>query len=301
MASKNLAFASMLSPGKEAEYNTLLFVESIREFAGDFANVPIWCYFPGSDSQISSKLKERLLALDVQLLPFHIVDTFPFLANAQAASMAEKRARGEFDILAWLASNTVFLQEPSEYRLKDGKMLGYRPVHHALIGSRYNEPLDEFWTKIYEYCQVPKERIFPMNPHIEETQIRPYFNSGSLVSRPEKGLFGNWFESFLEQYQLPEFREYYKRDGRYAIFIHQSILSGIILSKFTHEEIIEFPPSYNYPVHLFAEDNTKYRPQRIDQLVTFRHEGFHMDPDWEDRLPAGPELTHWLKEKLSLV
>ncbi|MHA1943294.1 MAG: hypothetical protein ACW96M_02755, partial [Candidatus Thorarchaeota archaeon] len=150
MANKKMVFASVIHPGRTSELNALLFVESFREFAGDLSRTPIWCYVPESDEQISTTVKERLLALDVLLFPFNESQRFPFLGHAQAASLAESRAEGQADILVWSATNTVFLQEPRKFLLQVGKSLGYRPVHHALIGSRFNEPLDSFWSLIYE-------------------------------------------------------------------------------------------------------------------------------------------------------
>lgn len=301
MTPKKLVFASVIYPGKTSELNALLFVESIREFAGDLSQVPIWCYVPENDVQITSKVKDRLQVLDVHLLPFSEFQKFPFLGHAQAASMAESRSIGQADVLVWLTSNTVILQEPTEFFLQDGKSLGYRPVHHALIGSRYDEPLDSFWKNIYEHCNVQEESVFPMKTHVEETEVRPYFNAGSLITRPESGLFKTHYESFIELYQKPEFREFYKKDERYAIFFHQALLSGIILSKFENSDLVQLRPSYNYPLHLFAEDRTKESPSSIDKLVTFRHEGFHTDQHWESKIPAGERLKQWLKTKLESV
>ena len=301
MTPKKLVFASVIYPGRTSELNALLFAESIREFAGDLSQAPIWCYVPESDKQISTTVKERLLALDVLLLPFMESQRFPFMGHAQAASLAESRADGQADILVWSATNTVFLQEPSEFLLQEGISLGYRPVHHVLIGSRYNEPLDSFWKKIYEQCNVPEDRIFPMKTHVEETEVRPYFNAGCLSTRPERGLFRRYYESFLATYQKSEFQEFYKEDERYAIFIHQAVLSGIVLSEIENRKMVQLPRSYNYPLHLYNDDTTKDRPPSIEKVVTFRHEGFHTDPDWEKKMPAGNQLKNWIKTILESV
>ena len=284
MSPERLVFASVIYPGRTSELNALLFVESIRDFAGNLSQTPIWCYVPESERQISAKVKDRLLALDVLLLPFNASQKFPFLGHAQTAALAESRAREQTDVLVWMATNTVVLQEPSEYLLPYGKTLGYRPVHHALIASRFDNPLDSFWKMIYEQCNVIEERVFPMKTHVEETEVRPYFNAGILATRPEKGLFATYYESFIEIYQKAEFRDFYKKDERYAIFIHQAVLSGIILSKLEIHELLQLPPSYNYPIHLYNEDRTKDRPKNIEQVVSFRHEGFHADLDWEKKL-----------------
>ena len=207
-------------------------------------------------------------------------------------------ALDQASFIVWLIPNTIVLQEPSDFFLRGNKTLGFKPVHHTLLGSRYNEPLDSFWTLIYRYCNVPKDRVVPMMTHVEGEKIRPYVNSGVLVTRPEKRLLRAWRDAFLEAYQEPAFREFYQQDERYAIFIHQAILSGIILSMLTTDEMQELSQTYNYPLHLNTEDITGTRPSGLEELVTVRHEGFYKDPDWSKKMPAGELIKQWIAERL---
>jgi hypothetical protein len=52
---------------------------------------------------------------------------------------------------------------------------------------------------------------------------------------------------------------------------------------------------------LYDEDKTEDRPRSIEQLVTFRHEGFHVDSNWEEKIPACDQLKLWLKTKLEIM
>jgi len=195
-----------------SETGALLLAESIRAFAGSLSQTPIWFFMPKTEKQLSTTAKERLLALGVSLIPLDIdkeILSFPFTGKAQAAALAESMASGNTDFLAWLDTNTVVIQEPKDFLLQNDKSLGYRPVHHTLVGSRYNEPLDAFWTSLYRYCNVPEERIFPMMTHVDGTVIRPYFNAGLLVTRPEKRLFQIWRDTFFKVYQKPSFQKFY--------------------------------------------------------------------------------------------
>jgi hypothetical protein len=83
------------------------------------------------------------------------------------------------------------------------------------------------------------------------------------------------------------------------VFVHQAVLSGVILSELGTDEVLELPPSYNYPLHLHGEDMTEGRPIAMEELVTMRHEGFYSDPLWFDRMPAGDSLKRWLVERLA--
>lgn len=295
-------FVTVIYPTEWSETNALLLVESIRAFAGVLSQAPIWCYLPRYGKKLSSPTEERLAELNAKVIPYDIdmeVVRFFFAADIRAAYLAESTAIGKADLIIWLGSNTIILKEPRAFLLEDGKNLGYRPVHHKNVGIDYDTPLDPFWKTIYEYCQVPEERVFPMTTHIDAQTIRPYFNAGILVTRPEEKLFKEWHDIFFRVYQIPEMQELYKQNERYVIFAHQAILSGITLHKFPKDEILELPKTYNYPIHLYDDDVTADRPSSLEQLVTIRHEGFYRDPDWMTKMPAGDSLKQWLARTLS--
>jgi hypothetical protein len=294
---EKLIFITIVFPGKPSETDALLLVESIRAFAGSQSQTPIWCFIPEIGKQLSKTVKHRLVSLNVTLIPFKVDPTllrFPFTSEVLASALAESTAWGQTEFLVWLNTNTIFLQEPHDFLLPDRKSLGYRPVHHTLVGSRYKEPLDPFWTLIYHYCNVPTDHVFPMSTHVDGTIIRPYFNAGLLVIRPEKLLLNTWCDTFFQVYQEPSFQKFYHQDARYRIFIHQAVLSGVILSNFTPDELLELPAKYNYPLHLYAQDVTSTRPSCLEELVSFRHEGFYNDPDWFKKIPAAESLKQWL-------
>jgi hypothetical protein len=298
---EELIFSSIVYPRRSSETNSLLLAESIRAFAGPLSRSPIWCFTPELGEPLSEAFRERLRSLDVTLMPFEIdgeVIRFPFTAEAHAASLAESKALGKADILAWLNPNSVVLQEPGDFLLGDDKTLGYRPVHHTLVGSRIKEPLDPFWKLIYSYCGVPEDRVFPMKTHVDDAVIRPYFNAGFIVARPEKGLLRTWRDTYLRVYREPPLQELYRQDGRYKVFVHQAVLSGVILATLETDEIQELPSAYNYPIHLHGEDVTEHRPSSLEELVTIRHEGFYEDPDWMREMPAGESLKLWFRERL---
>jgi len=303
MKPQQLIFTTVIFPRKSSETNTLLLVESIRSFAGTLSENPIWIFTPDSPQQLSTATKNRLQALDTKLISFALDESklpFFFASELQAIGFAESMAKTDTELLAWLDSNTLILKEPKEFLISDEKSLGFRPVHHTLVGSRFNEPLDPFWTQIYRSCQVPEDRVFPMETHVDNTIIRPYFNAGLLITRPTNHLFRTWHDTFFGIYHKAEYKEFYQQDERYHIFAHQAVLSGVILSLFPKAELQELPPTYNYPLHLFSEDVSKTRPATLEELVTIRHEGFYEDPEWLKQIPAKKALKKWISERVTL-
>ncbi len=300
---ERLTFASTVYPDRSSETNAVLLAASIRTFAGSFSRNCILYFTPEHKNQLSTAARDRFDSLGVKVMPFRVDSEtlrFPLAGDVFAAATAESTVINQTDLLAWLCTNTVVLQEPTAFQLPKEKSLGYRPVHHTLVGSRYDEAVDEFWTLIYRSCSVPQERIFPMETHIDGTRIRPYFNSGMLIIRPRSRLLQTWWDIFSGLYQKADFQKFYEQNNLYKIFVHQALLSGVILSKFETDELLELPSIYNYPLHLHAEDVTDHRPSFMEDVVTFRHEGFYEDKEWMRKIPAEQKLKQWLAERIAL-
>ena len=298
---EKLVFASNVLPDRASERRVILLIESIRAFGGSLSQIPIWCFTLGNEKKLSGTTKHRLLALNTTFINFKTdteIPQFPFIRKALLNAQAESMAQGKTDLLVWLNTDTIILQEPKKFLLQDSKSLGCRPVHHTIIGSRYDESLDPFWTQIYRYCGVSENHVFPMMTHIDGTRIRPYFNAGLLVVRPEKHLLQTWRDTFLKIYKAIEFQELFKEDERYTVFMHQAVLTGIVLSTLHTDEIEELPTTYNYPLHLYEKDITDHRPSCLEELVTFRYEDFFESSEWKNRIPAREPLKKWIAERL---
>ena len=294
----SIVFTAALSPGEKGT-SALLLAESIRAFAGRLSGSPILLYVT-PNTVLPHVVGERLKGLDVEFVNYEVDEEaakFFFLPEVTAVAQAEERTEGKAETMVWLGANTLVLQEPRDFLLPAGKSVGYRPVHITNVGSRIDAPVDDFWSLIYERCGVTQDSVFPMKTHVDGNIIRPYFNAGHLTVHPGKRLLRKWSEAFLELYKAPEFQRFYA-DGRYRIFMHQAVLSGVILAEFTRGELRELPSTYNYPTHLHGEDATCGKPTSIEEMVTVRHEGFWEEPDWEKRMPARETLKKWMRDRL---
>lgn len=289
---------------ERSEKSAFLLIESIRAFSRTFCDRPIWCLVPKDDFNISERVRIRFEDLNVKTIPFKSlsnIEDFPFADLVAAVGHAEYLALNEVEYLAWLNPNSIILHEPTEFLLSEEIKFGYRPVHHTLIGSLFDDPPDEFWSLIYDYCEVHYDSVFPMKTHVDNKVIRPYFNAGCHVTRPKTGLLKIWEEKFFEIYQKNPVQQFYEQDNRYKVFLHQAVLTGIILSNLEKEEIFEFSQSYNYPLHLFNEDVNENRPLNLNNMITIRHEGFFEDPHWRNTIHLGDSFKEWISAKLSYL
>ena len=297
-----IIYVSTIFAGEPSEFNSLLLAESIRRNGGKLASSPIWFFSPENQSNFSEMTLKWLEALNIRLIPFNLdsnVQQIFFLREVEALTKAEELINGQAEIMIWMDSNTLVLKEPTHCMLPANKQLGYKPVHHLLLGSRYEDELDPFWKEVYSFCKVNQERIFPMKPMIEDIQMKPYFNAGFLVTSPEYSLIANWSAFFKEAIQNPTFTEFMKHDHRYEIFLHQAILSAVILNQFEPSQLLELPGSYNYPLHLWLEDHTNRRPSSLEHCITIRHEGLLKTKSWMTGGPFNKNQTDWLLDRIA--
>jgi hypothetical protein len=280
-----------------------IMIESIRTFAGRFKDAPVWVY-----------LTERLLASESEHLggieslgaEFSLGQApeeatwFYLSRKVFASAQAEAEAAAKAVILVWLDVDTIFLQEPGEFLLPKGKSLGYRPVMHRNISPLYEEPLDDFWKRAYKNMSIPESLVFPMITVADGDKIRPYFNAGCLIVRPERGLLRKWAETFPLLYKDPALREMCRQDERKRIFVHQVALSGAIMKHLGREEMLELSDRINYPVFFREMFGAARDFHDIMDAVTIRYENFfdNAPPDWDKRLSGPPDRIAWLKKKL---
>ncbi|MCJ7625193.1 MAG: hypothetical protein MUO76_16980 [Anaerolineaceae bacterium] len=295
---KELIFAFLFTSSVN-ELDAPMLANSIRTFAGRFSKHPIWVLIPENEEILATDVEEMLLSLNVQLIPFEIEDTaleFPFAGKVFASARAEALAEEKASFLVWMDADSIVINEPNELLLDDETRLGgYRPVDHTLIGSRFDLPLDPFWTLIYEYCGVHQDAPFPMTTSVDRLVLRPYFNAGMSVVRPAHGLLQSWRDNFARLYRQPFFERFYNEDLLYKVFIHQAVLAGTILSTLKQEELQEFPHTVNYPLHMHSQHSLTRRVKRLNDVVICRHDTFFNDPDWRERIHIDEPLKSWLE------
>ena len=292
----NLIFAFMQAYGGD-ERESLLLARSLREFGDELANQPLWLMMPKKLEMVSKSTLQALRELDVQVHRFEVPDDalkFPFGGKVYAAAAAESLASSQADILVWMDSDMIFMGEPAEFVLGENISLGYRPVMLKNISSLFDEPLNVFWSFIYEGCNTPVEKIPPMITTMDAVRIRPQFNAGIMSLRPQKKLLQTWRDNFERLYLQSILTPYYQEHVLYRIFVHQSILSATILTMLKPDEMQDLGPRINYPMFLDAEKDN------IREAVTLRYDEykFFEQPDWKRKMVLNAPLMKWLQTQI---
>jgi hypothetical protein len=299
-----LTFAFMPA-NRGSQMEAVLLARSLRKFGGGYAQAPLWVLVP-ERAPLSDKAQGELASLNARVLPFEAPPAaleFPYAVKVYAAAAAEAHLKGETSLLAWLDPDTLIFQEPAEFRLPEGIMLGCCPVQLKNVSSVYAEPLDDFWKLVFAGCQTPPGRVFPLTTTVDRVTIRAQINAGLLVVRPLAGLLQIWKENFSRLYADGQFDRFYARNRLYAIFVHQAILAGTVLAQLEQANIRIFPLSYNYALFLHERTPPEFQARALNDLVTCRYDeqAFFLDPHWQTLLPAHEPLKGWLTEQVTAL
>jgi len=298
-----LIFACFAADRDDAS-KALLLAESIRTFAGDASDVPFLLMTPGKDAQLTHQQHTLNSQLGIELNTFEIdaqAASFPFAGKVVASAAAETISEGKCDQLVWMDNAALVVNPVNQLLLEPGIRLGYRPVDHLLVGSPYDKPLDPYWEFIYNACGVGESDVFPMITSTDQVRMRPYINAGMLVVRPGDKLLRRWQDTFLDTYQDSKLREIYTENHLYKIFIHQAILAACIMTDYHQADTVELPYVVNYPLHMHSQYPAQLRPSSLNMLVSFRYEGFFVQPNWQEMIQVEQPLKGWLKQREELL
>jgi hypothetical protein len=292
----NLIFAFMQAYGGD-ERESILLARSLRTFGGELANHPLWLMMPENLEQVSETTLQALGELGVQVHRFEVLEEalkFPFGGKVYAAAAAESLASDQADILVWMDSDTVFAGEPAEFLLGEKVNFGYRPVMLKNISSLYADPVDAFWSFIFEGCGTPVEKIPPMITTVDAVRIRPQYNAGIMCLRPQKELLRTWRDNFGKLYQKSELAPYYEKHILYRIFVHQSILSATLLAMLGEDEMQDLGSRINFPMFLDIP------PEPARKAVTLRYDEFKFfeQPGWEEKVDLDKSFQGWLQTQV---
>jgi len=296
---ETLVFAFPIERGEE-EFGLAL-ARSIRDFAGSLSRSRILVL---SRAAVDSEALAGLAALGAETLAYDIpagLPELPFSWLPAAAARAEAEVEGRAGLLAWMAPDSLVLREPSEFLLPPEAALGFRPVHHALIGSRAGSPPDDYWSAIYQACGADPASAFAVVSTVDRSVLRFYPNAGHLAVRPRAGILRAWAENFGCLSSAPSVAATYPRDGRRPVFSHQAFLAATILSRLPRSALRELSFAYNYPLHLHSACPAHLAPRALEDLTVARYDGRAAFPgragaSGPELPPIGPALSEWLRD-----
>jgi hypothetical protein len=281
---------------EEGERLARIVIESLRLFGGPLQNSPVWAFV--LDPQ---RLPQALPGIDkVHCFPLPLDarnPPYPFAEKVYACARAEEMAGPEVRSLVWLSLDCLIINPPHLFDIGCARHVpadaAFRPVHIRNVGSPAQESPDDFWQGIYHTVAIDHMPGTVVS-FVDQQTLRPYFNTHCFAFNPAIGLCRAWWDTFKAMVSNQAFQQAACRDELHRIFLHQAVLSALVVKRLPWERIRLLPPEYNYPLNLLNEIPPERRVPALKSLV---------NADYEDAFPWGEieieqPLHSWLSERL---
>jgi hypothetical protein len=249
---------------------------SLQWFGGEMSSSSVLLFDPlGGSFPVEFKTKENI---EIQpLVLSKKIGGYLFAEKVTAMAKAEKLARNDYKTITWIDPMCLILKPPILYRLDEKVDAAFRPVHIQNVGLRADDPLDEYWRRIYRACGV-NDIDRTVESFVDGQHLRAYFNTHAFSINPAIGLMGKWLEIFTKLVLDREFQATCCKDDRHRIFLFQAILSTLLVRELESERIRILPPLYNYPYNLQSSIPAEKRISSIGNLVSLTYEGRSINP-----------------------
>jgi hypothetical protein len=262
-SSETLRFLTVVNSIQGVRQARLL-MESLRSFGGEFGNCPVWVFVPGTvDLGDFATLKNvSVFPLDIEAPYRH----YELADKVFACARAEELAGVESQSLVWLNLDCLMINPPALFDLGSAFDAALRPVHIKNVGSLAQEPLDDYWKTVYRAIGV-EDAPFTVESFVDSQTLRPYFNTHCFSINPVRGILQAWREYFKLVVTDKEFQAGPCRDGLHRLFLHQVVLSALIMKSLDPARIRILPPEYSYPLHLQHRLPISRRVKNLNALV----------------------------------
>lgn len=287
-------YITVISSQVEAQQVKLL-IESLRRFGGRLGEYPVWLFC--TDMKFSKGFSEsdtlKLFHLKMDL-PLR---NYPLAEKVFACALAEEMAALEgVQTLIWLNPDCLIFNPPELFILGDQYDAAFRPVHIRNVGSLANETLDGYWQRIYEVVRV-NQVPYTIESFVDGQIIRPYFNTHCFAINPAKGILQAWRAYFLTLLLDKEFQDNFCNDASHQIFLHQVVLSALVMKSIQQKRLLILPPEYSYPLHLQDKLPATKRVQILNQLVCMIYE----DTTLLEGIEIQEPILSWLKDNRTIT
>ncbi|MBB5047029.1 hypothetical protein HNR60_001781 [Rhodopseudomonas rhenobacensis] len=302
----------MIAEAGALEAQALLLCESIRRFAGTYADCPITVISPRSDRRPSEASIRAFDRLRADYLPIEIDSCCPQYGSSyrvHALAFAERRPGPP--VLVQLDSDTIFIAEP-DFALRDSSVAA-RPVDvKGMCSTGSGDGFDDYWRGLCALVDVDCDALPLLETTVERQAVRASYNGGLVAARRCCGLFSRTEEIFRRLVDAemkpwtdcgPTIRTGTGLLGGAATAYWGTSQAAISLAAVTgHHAVEELPASHNFPMHLIDQLTTPIPPRLVHlhyhDLFSAEHAG--SNPIFDGRLELPDEVTRWLQARLPL-
>jgi len=284
----------VLSPDQEKKAEVL--IKSLRAFGGDYGYVPVYVVLGDPHRLPCPRLQREGVHLVATDAP-EIGRRFPLAVKAYAAAQIERLMDDRIDTLAWFDPETMVVGPLEDLDLGRRYDAAVKPVFKVNnVGLAAGTQPDAFWNPIYQATGLDPDKVPIVKTIVEDKPIKAYFNCEIFSVRPRAGIFGAWaarIEPFLTDTD-------YQRTGcpdfLHRLFLHQAVLSAVIIAKTQTPRRAELTDSCGYPLNLHHDLPQGRKASALNGLSGVILENiWDTRSDWMTWLEIREPLRSWLR------
>jgi len=279
------------------ERSTRAFIRSVRDLGGKYQDSKIYIVladpvnFPG----------DSLKGTNVILLPLEMDPEFmkyPLAIKAFVAAQVEETVKDEAASLAWFDPATLVLNSLDELDLENGYGVAIRPVSLVnTIGIAPGSEPNDYWAPIYKELGLNFKNVPAYETVVDEKPIQPYFNCEIFSVDPSLGIFSEWAKVMTKFLRNEKYQKNVCNTFLRKLFLHQAILSGVIVSKVNPENIKPLSIKTGYPFGQHERLSAQKQVASLNTLsaIIFDYQ-WEENPKWLGKIPSHAPLKNWLIE-----
>jgi hypothetical protein len=289
---KTCFFTIVRSP--ESKRNVQFLLKSLQAFGGAMRNHPVLIFQIHPDKEAELDFGGE----NVHVIPVNedrALRHYWFGEKVYICSLAEEMVQGHVRSLVWLGAQCLILHPPVQLDLENSHDAAFRPVHIKNIGLAVDDPLDSFWRAVYDAVGID-DCPYAIRSFVDGHTIRAYFNTHLFSVNPSFGILQTWLDHFREMVSDLDFQSGPCNDQEHQIFLHQAILSALIVKMLDWERVRILPNEYSYPLHLHLDVPLHLRPASLNSQVCPVYEGIYQHPATLNELEVHEPLSTWIIE-----
>jgi hypothetical protein len=265
-----------------------LLLESLRRFGGEPGQCPVWLFSTRMDLAGDFSGLGELTLLPLEIDPAY--RSYPIADKVAACAQAEAMAGAEVCALVWLNLDCLVINPPELFELGTDYDAAFRPVHIQNVGSPASQPLDGYWQTVYQAVGID-DSPYAVESFVDAQTIRPYYNTHCFSINPARGVLQAWRDIFAALVLDKEFQARFCADDRHQIFLHQVVLSALLVKSIEFKRLRVLTPDYSYPLHLQAKLPVAKRAQSLNRVVCMVYE----DTTLLNQIEIQEPMLSWLR------
>lgn len=292
----NMAMVTYVSNNQQERAIRAL-IRSIRHFGGIYSDSEIYVILGNRENFPCHSLKGERVVLQ----PAEMEDAFkdyPLAIKAFSAAQVERKVNEKISTLVWFDPGTILLKPPVDFDLKGTYSVAVRPVSLTnRIGLPPGTKPNDYWLPIYKATGLNYKTLPAIKTVVDEVKIQPYYNCEIFSVDPRLGIFSEWAKKlkiFLEdkQFQDDACKTFIRK-----LFLHQAVLSAVIVSKVPEKKIKPLSIKSSYPFNQHKDVSDKKKILFLDEAtaVIFDY-AWDRIASWMNRIPIKESLKSWLLE-----